>query len=123
MRPIAFAVLGLPLMLSACAVTPRQQCEASYQVQLRTVLDDLRETETRLRNGYRLVPVDDAFPAQSCTDQMAATDGRCLQNELPQLYFRKPINRVAESAKRDALLGEEQRLQVELARCAVQFPE
>ncbi len=123
MRPIVFAVLGLPLVLSACAVTPRQRCEARYGLELNAVREDLKETETLLRNGYRLVPVDDAFPARPCPDQMIATDGACLQNELPQLYFRKPISRVAESAKRDALLGEEQRLQAALSRCAVQFPE
>jgi len=123
MRNIALAALTVPLLLAACATTPRQQCEAPYRADLRTVLEETSSTSRALALGYRLVPATTSIGVHYC---MAPT-GRavlCINNEDDEpLYDKRPINRFAEQAKLDALNAERKRLESAIAQCAAQYPE
>jgi hypothetical protein len=122
MRRIALAALSLPLLLSACALTPRQQCEAPYWSDLHVVKTDLKEAELVLRRGYRLIPARSESGLHYC-ERLSGAIYLCSADEGEPMYDKRPINRAAETAKRDALLREQMRLESALADCAVQFPE
>lgn len=122
MRRFSLAALALSVVLAACALTPRQQCEAPYQAELRTVETEIRSTELNLRRGFTLVPARWPYGVHYC---LTATDRVTLctaADELP-MYDKQPINRVAEMAKLRALLSERRRLAAAIQQCAVQFPE
>lgn len=123
MRIATFIALGLPFVLSACALTPRQQCEAPYWSDLRVVREDLRATESVLRKGYRLEPTQSEFGLHYCVFEPFDTLRLCRADDGLPMFDKKPISRVAETAKRDALLSERTRLEAALAQCAAQYPE
>jgi hypothetical protein len=122
MRSLAVFILALPLALAACAVTPRQQCEAPYRAELRNVDVDLRETRLILRRGYNLVPARDTFGLKYCL-RPTGTAYPCQPEEGEAVYDKRPINRRAEQAKLDALHSEAVRLTRAIAACQAQYPE
>ncbi|MEJ2016997.1 MAG: hypothetical protein P8X51_01510 [Maritimibacter sp.] len=122
MRLLALAALGLPMVLSACALTPRQQCQAPYFSELNTVREELRATELRLQRGYRLEPARFEFGLHYCERLFGAVH-LCSAEDGEPMFDKRPISRAAETAKRDALLQEQLRLNEALAQCAVQYPE
>lgn len=121
MRPI-LAVLALPIVLAACEVTPRQQCEAPYRAELRTVRAEIDATEDNIRRGYRLVPARFDFGMRFCLDPFGDPEP-CTADEGRPMYDKQAINRTAERAKLAALLDERARLGRALAQCAAEFPE
>lgn len=122
MRPILAAALALPILLAACEVTPRQQCEAPYRAELRTVRAEIDATEDNIRRGYRLVPARFDFGVRYCLDPFGDPE-LCTADEGRAMYDKQPINRAAERAKLATLYSERDRLGRALAQCAVQFPE
>ncbi len=116
------AVLALPILLAACELTPRQQCEAPYRAELRTVRAEIDATEANIRRGYRLVPARFDFGMRYCLDPFGDAE-LCTADEGRLMYDKQPINRAAERAKLATLYAERERLGRALARCAVQFPE
>lgn len=122
MRSVAFLALALPLALAACAVTPRQQCEAPYRSDLRNVEFDLRETKLILRRGYDLIPARDTFGLKYCL-RPTGTAYLCQPEEGEAAYDKRPISRRAEEAKLAALHSEVVRLNRAIAACQAQYPE
>ena len=123
MRKLVFAALTLPLALAACEVTPRQQCEAPYRSELRTVLADISETSRALQLGYRLVPARSSIGVHYCMNPLGRAVLCTGDDPDEPLYDKVPISRVAEQAKLDALDIERKRLESSIAQCAVQFPQ
>lgn len=122
MRPIALAVMAIPLVLAACELTPRQQCEAPFRSELRTVEAEIRDTRQTLQRGFRLVPARFEHGIHYCVSPSGFV-GICTADEGEPMFDKRPINRVAERAKLTALQAERGRLNAALARCATQFPE
>jgi hypothetical protein len=122
MRLPVIAALALPFLLAACEVTPRQQCEAPYRIELRTVDAEIRDTREILRRGFRLVPARWEHGVHYCVEPSGYV-GLCTADDGLPMYDKRPINRAGEQAKLDALETERQRLSRAIAQCAVQFPE
>jgi len=122
MRPIALAVLALTLGLAACERTPRQQCEAPFRAELRTVEAEIRDTRQVLQRGFRLVPATFEHGIHYCVGPSGFVS-LCTADEGEPMFDKRPISRAAEQAKLSALQGERARLTGLLAQCAVQFPE
>lgn len=121
MRPTHLIVLALG-GLAACAMSPRQQCEATHRNDLATVRAEIRETELLLRRGFRLVPAESDFGLHYC-ESPGLMVTPCFGKTDEPMFDKRPINRRAEAAKLDALRAERKRLEVGLAQCAVQYPE
>lgn len=122
MRFTALAVLIVPFLLAACEVTPRQQCQAPYRAELRTVDAEIRDTREILRRGFRLVPARWEHGVNYCVEPSGFV-GLCTASDGLPMYDKRPINRAGEQAKLGALEAERQRLSRAIAQCAVQFPE
>lgn len=122
MRKFVFAALSLPLVLAACELTPRQQCEAPFRSELRVVLEDTKATRLTLSRGYRLVPARNTFGLHYCVNPVGHVS-ICQAEDGEPMFDKRPISRVAERAKLDALVAERQRLESALAQCAAQYPE
>ncbi len=122
MRPIALAVLVVPLVAAGCELTPRQQCEAPFRADLRTVEAELRDTRETLQRGFRLVPASSEIGLHHCV-RPSGFVSLCTVEDGEPMFDKRPINRVAEQAKLDALDSERARLTASIAQCAVQFPE
>lgn len=122
MRVWSFAILAVPLFVSACALTPRQQCEAPYRSQLRTVEADIADTRAALSRGFTLVPATDTFGLHYCVDTFDMV-GLCSADDGLAMFDKRPIVRQAEQAKLDVLMSERRRLSASIAQCAAQYPE
>ncbi|SMH48233.1 hypothetical protein [Maritimibacter sp. HL-12] len=122
MRISALAILALPILLAACEITPRQQCEAPYRAELRTVDAEIRDTREILRRGFRLVPARWEHGVHYCIERSGFV-GLCTADDGLPMYDKRPISRAAEQAKLSTLEAERQRLSRNIAQCAVQFPE
>lgn len=122
MHRIALFTLALPLFVAACATTPRQQCEAPYRAELRTVTEEMRQTETVLRRGYALAPARFEFGLHFCI-RPSGTVYLCTADDGEPMYDKRPISRRAEAAKLAALEEEAARLRSAIADCQAQYPE
>lgn len=122
MRMIALAPLAGLLALAACATTPRQQCEAPYRAELRTVNAELRDTQRAVSRGYRLVPARFSVGLHHCLRPSGATY-LCTADEGEPMYDKQPINRRAERAKLSALRSEARRLNAAIGQCRARYPE
>ena len=122
MRPIALAVMAIPLVLAACELTPRQQCEAPFRAELRTVEAEIRDTREVLRRGFRLVPARFEHGIHYCVEPSGFVS-LCTADDGEPMFDKRPISRAAEQAKLATLQAERGRLNAALARCAAQFPE
>lgn len=121
MRPTTPVLLALPLV-AACAMTPRQQCEAPYRADLRAVEADLRDTTQTLSRGFRLVPARFEIGRHYCVTRAGFVRPCRADDDLP-MYDKRPINRAAETAKLEALEAERARLEAAIAGCGVRYPE
>lgn len=122
MRRLALAALAVPVLLAACEMTPRQQCEAPYRAELRTVETEIRDTRLTLERGFRLVPARWEQGIHYCVSPSGFVS-LCTADDGEPMFDKRPISRPAERAKLNALLDERQRLTASIAQCAVQFPE
>ena len=122
MRLFALAMIVVPLVLAGCALTPRQQCQAPYRAELRTVDAEIRDTRQSLQRGFRLVPARWEHGLHYC-ESLSGFVSLCTADDGEPMFDKRPISRAAEQAKLNALLGERTRLHAALARCAAQFPE
>ena len=122
MRLTSLALIVVPLVLSACAVTPRQQCQAPYRAELRNIEAEIRDSREALQRGFRLVPARWEHGINYCLSPSGFVS-LCTAEDGEPMYDKRPISRPAEQAKLDALLGERGRLNAALAQCAAQFPE
>lgn len=122
MRRFALAALAFPLVLAACELTPRQQCEIPLRAELRTVDSEIFDTRETLQRGFRLVPAVFEHGLHYCIGP-AGFVSLCTADDGEPMYDKRPINRAAEQAKLATLLAERERLRTALARCAAQFPE
>ena len=122
MRMIPLAVMAIPLLLAACELTPRQQCEAPYRAELRTVEAEIRDTRQTLQRGFRLVPARFEAGIHHCVSPSGFVS-LCTADDGEPMFDKRPISRAAEQAKLDTLLAERARLNTALARCAAQYPE
>lgn len=114
-------VLGLAV-LSACALTPRQQCEFPLRNQLANLRADIRDSELMLKRGFRLVPATSDYGLHYCVGPGTMVTP-CFNEEEEPMYDKRPINRPAEAAKLETLRAEQRRLERALAACAQNFPE
>ncbi|GKY86185.1 hypothetical protein [Sinisalibacter aestuarii] len=122
MRSIALSALAVALTLAACATTPRQQCEAPYRAELRNTTFHIRETEMLLRRGFGLVPARNEIGLHYCL-RPTGSAYLCRAEDGEPMFDRRPINRVAEQAKLDALRAEARRLTAAIADCQAAYPE
>jgi hypothetical protein len=122
MRSIAVVALALPLLLAACATTPRQKCEAPYRAELRNVEMDIRDTRQALQRGFALVPARFSFGLHHCL-RPSGSVYLCTEDDGEPMYDKRPINRRAEQAKLTALDSEAERLKAAIGACRARYPE
>jgi len=122
MRLSAVIALAVPLLLAACAITPRQQCEAPYRAELRNVEAEITDTRLALRRGFVLVPARFSIGLNYCLRPSGAVY-LCTAKDGEPMYDKRPISQRAEQAKLAALIDEAARLKAEIAECRLKFPE
>ena len=118
----ALSALSALAVLSACATTPRQQCEFPLRSELANVRDEIRASELLLKRGFRLEPVTEPYGLHFCIWPNDAVVP-CTNEEDGPMFDKFPINERAEMAKLETLRLGKARIEAALAACAVQFPE
>jgi len=122
MRKFVFAALALPLVLAACELTPRQQCEAPYRAELRNVTAEAKDTREALARGYRFVPARNDFGLHWCFEHLNYATMCRAEDGLP-MFDKRAISRAAEQAKLNVLVAQQRQLEVSIAACQAQYPE
>lgn len=122
MRMFAVVALAVPLLLAACELTPRQQCEAPYRAELRNVEAEIRDTQLALRRGFVLVPARFSIGLHHCV-RPSGMVYLCTADDGEPMYDKRPINRRAEQAKLAALIDETARIKAGIAACQAKYPE
>lgn len=122
MRSVTLALIAVPLVLAACALTPRQQCEAPYRAELRSVAAEIRDSEITLARGFRLVPARFDVGLHYCL-RPSGSVYLCRAEDGEPMYDKRAINRRAELAKLASLKDQAQELESGIAACRAQFPE
>lgn len=122
MRSVTLALIAVPLVLAACALTPRQQCEAPYRAELRGVAAEIRDTEITLARGFRLVPARFDSGLHYCL-RPSGSVFLCRAEDGKAMYDKMPVNRRAEQAKLASLKGQARELEAGIAACRAQYPE
>lgn len=113
-------VLGI---LSACTLTPLEQCRANASRSLFNVEESIRETQKNIALGYVFVPADNAIGATYCQSPVTGRMRLCLQPEDGQALFKRlRIEPQAEQAKLDVLLRRRDEILTARAQCDVAFP-
>lgn len=124
MRHAYLAIAGLAV-LSACA-TPREQCEARVERDLKALKQAIAASEANLQRGYGLkTEIRPRTRFGLCVGDTDLTT--CLKTEydtkeVPVAIDLEQERRALASAKR-RLAQEEERRAAALAQCAAQYPD
>ncbi len=84
--------------------------------------EEIKQVETNLDRGFRLVPTQSTTGLHYCIDHWGDPE-LCDAEDGRPMFDRRPISRAAEEAKFQALIAERARLMQALNQCAAQFPE
>lgn len=122
MRSPVLAIVAISVVLTGCAFTPRQKCEAPYRADLRNVTEEIGRTKMALARGFVLVPARDDFGLHHCLLPNGFVR-LCSADEGEPMYDKRPINEAAEQAKLAVLESEAMRLEAGISACRAEYPE
>ncbi|HGG05463.1 MAG TPA: hypothetical protein ENK28_08385 [Aliiroseovarius sp.] len=118
------ALLGalLGFGLSACTLTPLQQCQSPFKRALADNQAQIVQSELNIQRGHIFVPSTSSFGVRYCLNDRG--DYRlCLGIKDGQQTFKKVrIDVAAEQAKLQVLQSRRGELQASLAQCSARFP-